>query len=84
MRQWSNASVPDLLVTGTDTGVGKTVIAAALILALRISPTLGCDAIGSRAWRNTSPLRETSPMMRPSCKMRSVASAAAQPSALPV
>jgi dethiobiotin synthetase len=27
--------VPDLLVTGTDTGVGKTVVAAALILALR-------------------------------------------------
>lgn len=27
--------VPDLLVTGTDTGVGKTVIAAALILARR-------------------------------------------------
>jgi dethiobiotin synthetase len=27
--------MPDLLVTGTDTGVGKTVIAAALVLALR-------------------------------------------------
>jgi len=27
--------VPDLLVTGTDTGVGKTLIAAALVLALR-------------------------------------------------
>ena len=27
--------MPDLLVTGTDTGVGKTVIAAALVMALR-------------------------------------------------
>jgi dethiobiotin synthetase len=27
--------VPDLLVTGTDTGVGKTVVAAGLVLALR-------------------------------------------------
>jgi dethiobiotin synthetase len=27
--------MPDLLVTGTDTGVGKTVVAAALVLALR-------------------------------------------------
>ena len=30
-----NASVSDLLVTGTDTGVGKTVVAAALVLGLR-------------------------------------------------
>lgn len=34
---------PDLLVTGTDTGVGKTVIAAALVLARRES---GLRAIG--------------------------------------
>ena len=27
--------MPDLLVTGTDTGVGKTMIAAALVTALR-------------------------------------------------
>lgn len=27
--------MPDLLITGTDTGVGKTVIAAALVIALR-------------------------------------------------
>lgn len=33
-RSWSD-SVRDLLVTGTDTGVGKTVIAAALVTALR-------------------------------------------------
>jgi dethiobiotin synthetase len=35
--------VADLLVTGTDTGVGKTVIAAALLLALRAA---GVRAIG--------------------------------------
>jgi dethiobiotin synthetase len=35
--------LPDLLVTGTDTGVGKTVIAAALVLARRES---GVRAIG--------------------------------------
>lgn len=35
--------LPDLLVTGTDTGVGKTVIAAALILARREA---GVRAIG--------------------------------------
>lgn len=35
--------MPDLLVTGTDTGVGKTVIAAALLFALRAS---GVRAIG--------------------------------------
>jgi dethiobiotin synthetase len=39
---WS-ASVPDLVVTGTDTGVGKTVIAAALVVAQRIN---GVRAIG--------------------------------------
>jgi dethiobiotin synthetase len=39
---WS-ASVPDFLVTGTDTGVGKTVIAAALVTALRAR---GVRAIG--------------------------------------
>jgi dethiobiotin synthetase len=33
-RLWSGL-VPDLLVTGTDTGVGKTVVAAALVRALR-------------------------------------------------
>ena len=33
----------DLLVTGTDTGVGKTVIAAALVMALRAR---GVRAIG--------------------------------------
>ena len=27
--------MPDLLVTGTDTGVGKTVLAAAIVIALR-------------------------------------------------
>lgn len=31
----SNGRPPDLLVTGTDTGVGKTVIAAAIVLAMR-------------------------------------------------
>ena len=41
-RSWS-ASVPDFLVTGTDTGVGKTVIAAALVTALRAT---GVRAIG--------------------------------------
>ena len=41
-RSWSD-SVRDLLVTGTDTGVGKTVIAAALVTALR---TRGVRAIG--------------------------------------
>jgi dethiobiotin synthetase len=35
--------VADLLVTGTDTGVGKTVIAAALVIALR---ERGVNAIG--------------------------------------
>lgn len=35
--------MPDLLVTGTDTGVGKTVIAAALVVAQRIN---GVRAIG--------------------------------------
>jgi dethiobiotin synthetase len=35
--------VPDLLVTGTDTGVGKTVVAAGLVLALRAK---GRRAIG--------------------------------------
>jgi dethiobiotin synthetase len=35
--------VTDLLVTGTDTGVGKTVVAAALVLALR---ELGIAAVG--------------------------------------
>jgi dethiobiotin synthetase len=35
--------VPDLLVTGTDTGVGKTVIAAALIRAMR---SKGIRAVG--------------------------------------
>ncbi len=41
-RSWSD-SVRDLLVTGTDTGVGKTMIAAALITALRAR---GVRAIG--------------------------------------
>jgi dethiobiotin synthetase len=31
----SDGRPPDLLVTGTDTGVGKTVIAAAIVLAMR-------------------------------------------------
>jgi dethiobiotin synthetase len=35
--------VADLLVTGTDTGVGKTVVAAALVMALR---QIGARAIG--------------------------------------
>jgi dethiobiotin synthetase len=35
--------VADLLVTGTDTGVGKTVVAAALVMALR---QLGAKAVG--------------------------------------
>jgi len=35
--------VPDLLVTGTDTGVGKTVIAAALVITLR---ERGIKAVG--------------------------------------
>lgn len=35
--------MPDLLVTGTDTGVGKTVIAAGLVLALRAR---GVRAVG--------------------------------------
>jgi dethiobiotin synthetase len=35
--------VPDLLVTGTDTGVGKTIVAAALVTALRAT---GVRAIG--------------------------------------
>jgi dethiobiotin synthetase len=35
--------VPDLLVTGTDTGVGKTVVAAALVMALR---QIGAKGIG--------------------------------------
>jgi dethiobiotin synthetase len=43
MRRSSSASVPDFLVTGTDTGVGKTVIAAALVTALRAT---GVRAIG--------------------------------------
>src|SRR5262245_50814908 len=41
-RSWSG-SVRDLLVTGTDTGVGKTVIAAALVTAIRAR---GVRAIG--------------------------------------
>ena len=36
-------NVPDLLVTVTDTGIGKTVIAAALVLSRRAS---GLDAVG--------------------------------------
>lgn len=43
MRQLWSASVRDLLVTGTDTGVGKTVIAAALVTSLRAR---GVRAIG--------------------------------------
>lgn len=35
--------MPDLLVTGTDTGVGKTIVAAALVMALR---ERGVRAIG--------------------------------------
>jgi dethiobiotin synthetase len=35
MPRWWSDSVRDLVVTGTDTGVGKTVIAAALVAALR-------------------------------------------------
>ena len=35
--------VPDFLITGTDTGVGKTVVAAALLLALR---ERGMQAVG--------------------------------------
>ena len=35
MRQLWSVWVRDLLVTGTDTGVGKTIIAAALVMALR-------------------------------------------------
>ncbi len=35
--------MPDLLVTGTDTGVGKTVVAAALLMALR---SRGVRALG--------------------------------------
>jgi dethiobiotin synthetase len=41
-RSWSG-SVRDLLVTGTDTGVGKTLVAAALIKAIRAR---GFRAIG--------------------------------------
>jgi len=41
-HSWS-VSVRDLLVTGTDTGVGKTVIAAALVTVLRAS---GVRAVG--------------------------------------
>jgi dethiobiotin synthetase len=42
---------PDLLVTGTDTGVGKTVIAAALILARRAAglKTIGFKPVESGA-----------------------------------
>jgi dethiobiotin synthetase len=43
MRQSWSGSVRDLLVTGTDTGVGKTIIAAALVTALRAS---GVRALG--------------------------------------
>ena len=40
-RSW-NASVPDFLVTGTDTGIGKTVVAAALV---KVSATEGGAAV---------------------------------------
>jgi dethiobiotin synthetase len=43
MPQWWSAWVRDLLVTGTDTGVGKTVVAAALVTALRAQ---GVRALG--------------------------------------
>jgi dethiobiotin synthetase len=43
MRRLWSIRVPDLLVTGTDTGVGKTVVAAALLMALR---SQGVRAIG--------------------------------------
>lgn len=36
-------TTPGLLITGTDTGVGKTVVAAAIVAALRVQ---GLDAIG--------------------------------------
>ncbi len=35
MPCWPSVSVADFLVTGTDTGVGKTVVAVGLVLALR-------------------------------------------------
>jgi dethiobiotin synthetase len=44
--------VPDLLVTGTDTGVGKTIIAAALIKALRAR---GVRALGFKPAETGSP-----------------------------
>ena len=43
MRQSWSGSVRDLLVTGTDTGVGKTIVAAALVTALRAG---GVRALG--------------------------------------
>ena len=42
----------DLLVTGTDTGVGKTVVAAALILALR---ERGVRAVGFKPVETFNP-----------------------------
>jgi dethiobiotin synthetase len=68
----------DLLVTGTDTGVGKTVIAAALLLALRAA---GVRAVGFKpAETGVDP---TQPGLADS-EILARASAAAHPAAAPL
>jgi dethiobiotin synthetase len=67
--------VPDVLVTGTDTGVGKTVIAAGVILALRARGVRGvgfkpCETgVGSAESADSTVLAEASgvdePLARP-------------------
>jgi dethiobiotin synthetase len=68
--------VPDLLVTGTDTGVGKTLIAAALLLALRQQ---GAQAIGFKPVETG-----VSPGEQPDSEILAAASAVAHRAAIPL
>jgi dethiobiotin synthetase len=68
--------LPDFLVTGTDTGVGKTVIAAALILALR---ERGIRAVGFKPVETGAEPGETT-----DSELLALASGAAAPLAAPI
>jgi hypothetical protein len=69
-RPSSSGSVPDLLVTGTDTGVGKTVIAAVLLLVLRAHGVgRGLQAGGDR---RPGPARLGLHGARPHCGLEAV------------
>jgi dethiobiotin synthetase len=70
--------VADLLVTGTDTGVGKTIIAAALLLALRAA---GVRAIGFKPAETGVDPSQSEPA---DSEILARASAAAHPAAAPL